>query len=164
MTSKEEMQCNLVERTCCLALDEIVNPDSTTNYLTSTTWLLRAYFFICQGKIIMLWRLQVTLWRSDGIWAVFSTSASIWMYSAASGQSLCMLCMHASAPSFCDRFSPSDSRESRPLLLGPGDRKQGEAAKGRSQASLTCDPSQPGCAWGWGWGKASVWCHSTFLV
>lgn len=38
MNSKEK-QCNLVERTCGLALDEILSPDSTTNYLTSMTQL-----------------------------------------------------------------------------------------------------------------------------
>lgn len=36
MTSKGETQYNLVERTCRLALNEILSPDPTTNYLTST--------------------------------------------------------------------------------------------------------------------------------
>lgn len=60
MNSKEK-QCNLVERTCGLALDEILSPGSTTNCLTSVTQLPGAYFFTCQGRIITLWQLRVML-------------------------------------------------------------------------------------------------------
>lgn len=80
-----------------------LSPDSITYYLTSTTQLLQAYFFTCQGNIITLWQLRVMLWmwewNSTCVPSVRSGSVPLGSHLSTS-QSFCTLYMHAFAPSF----------------------------------------------------------------